>query len=213
MATAAELVREPRRTDRMIDPGRWSAGENAVGTLFARIARVLAGTYPDDPDLLLRPVFVVVDDIDAHLHPATQQRIVPELMRRFPGMHLLASPHSPMVLTTVLPTQIIGLATEAKAGERHHGMPMNRAGRQSAAHRAVDTPDRQRTASGAAEEGDRRRAAARAERRHDRRARPAAAEAGERLEQPRGNAAPPAAAEAAGGTAETNKDDVPAETA
>ena len=72
MATAAELVREPRRTDRMIDPGRWSAGENAVGTLFARIARVLAGTYPDDPDVLLRPVFVVVDDIDAHLHPATQ---------------------------------------------------------------------------------------------------------------------------------------------
>lgn len=44
---------------------------------------------------------VLIDEIDLHLHPEWQQRILPDLMRTFPNIQFIVTTHSPQVLSTV----------------------------------------------------------------------------------------------------------------
>jgi hypothetical protein len=41
---------------------------------------------------------MIIDEIDAHLHPTAQQRIMPILRRHFPRMQIFCSTHSPLML-------------------------------------------------------------------------------------------------------------------
>ncbi len=47
------------------------------------------------------PAVMLVDEIDLHLHPAWQQRVLGDLMRAFPGTQFVVTTHSPQVLSTV----------------------------------------------------------------------------------------------------------------
>ena len=44
---------------------------------------------------------VLIDEIDLHLHPHWQQRILGDLQRTFPNTQFIVTTHSPQVLTTV----------------------------------------------------------------------------------------------------------------
>ncbi|MFZ4701703.1 MAG: AAA family ATPase [Candidatus Methylumidiphilus sp.] len=52
---------------------------------------------------------VLIDEIDLHLHPSWQQRILPDLLRTFPGIQFIVTTHSPQVLTTVTRASIRNL--------------------------------------------------------------------------------------------------------
>lgn len=54
--------------------------------------------YPDSPDPLKEPAIVVVDEIDLHLHPAWQRKLVPFLTERFPNTQFIATAHSPLTV-------------------------------------------------------------------------------------------------------------------
>lgn len=54
--------------------------------------------YPDSPDPLMEPAVVVVDEIDLHLHPAWQRRLIGFLSERFPNTQFIATAHSPLVV-------------------------------------------------------------------------------------------------------------------
>lgn len=43
---------------------------------------------------------VLIDEVDLHLHPAWQQRVLPALVSAFPGIQFVVSTHSPQVLST-----------------------------------------------------------------------------------------------------------------
>lgn len=47
------------------------------------------------------PAIMLVDEIDLHLHPSWQQRVLGDLMRTFPLTQFIVTTHSPQVLTTV----------------------------------------------------------------------------------------------------------------
>lgn len=49
----------------------------------------------------LAPAIMLVDEIDLHLHPSWQQRVLDDLMRAFPHTQFIVTTHSPQVLTTV----------------------------------------------------------------------------------------------------------------
>ncbi len=63
------------------------------------------GWMVSEDDLLVAPMFapaiMLVDEIDLHLHPSWQQRVLDDLMRAFPGTQFIVTTHSPQVLTTV----------------------------------------------------------------------------------------------------------------
>ena len=84
-----------------------SGGYRIVLALAADLARRMAqgNSHMDDP--LQSEAIVLLDEIELHLHPAWQQRILNDLMRTFPNAQFIVSTHSPQVLTTVEPKHII----------------------------------------------------------------------------------------------------------
>jgi predicted ATP-binding protein involved in virulence len=52
------------------------------------------------------PGIVLVDEVDLHLHPSWQQRIVAALTTAFPRVQFILTTHSPQVLSTVQGSQI-----------------------------------------------------------------------------------------------------------
>ncbi len=44
------------------------------------------------------PGIVLIDEIDAHLHPSWQQKIMPILTKRFPNVQFIVSAHSPLLV-------------------------------------------------------------------------------------------------------------------
>lgn len=50
---------------------------------------------------ILAPGVMLIDEIDLHLHPSWQQRVIADLMRTFPNTQFIVTTHSPQVLSTV----------------------------------------------------------------------------------------------------------------
>lgn len=48
----------------------------------------------------------VIDDIDVHLHPRWQSRILGDFRRAFPNVQIIATTHSPYVVASVDPSQV-----------------------------------------------------------------------------------------------------------
>lgn len=89
--------------------GQLSGGYRIVLALAADLARRMAQANPHLADPLDSEAIVLIDEIELHLHPEWQQRILDDLMRTFPNTQFIVSTHSPQVLTTVLPENIIHL--------------------------------------------------------------------------------------------------------
>ena len=89
-----------------------STGRGIVRSLVADLARRMTQGNPHLEDPLQSEAVVLIDEVDLHLHPSWQQRILPDLMRTFPNAQFLVSTHSPQVLTTVDGDHILQLARE-----------------------------------------------------------------------------------------------------
>ena len=59
------------------------------------------------------PAIMLVDEIDVHLHPSWQQRVLGDLMRAFPCTQFIVTSHSPQVLSTV-PMESIRIIKDEK---------------------------------------------------------------------------------------------------
>lgn len=75
-----------------------SQGTLSVLAIFGLIFRFLAQLSGDEASATQQRGIVVVDEIDAHLHPAWQQRIAALLRRHFPNVQFIVSAHSPLLV-------------------------------------------------------------------------------------------------------------------
>lgn len=89
-----------------------SGGQRAVLALAADLAWRMAQGNPHLEDPLTSEAIVLVDEVELHLHPSWQQRILADLRRTFPNAQFIVSTHSPQVLTTVEPKHIVEVARE-----------------------------------------------------------------------------------------------------
>lgn len=55
---------------------------------------------------------VLIDEIDLHLHPSWQRRLIPALRAAFPKLQFIVTTHSPLVLTGVDADEVIRLGFE-----------------------------------------------------------------------------------------------------
>lgn len=90
-----------------------SGGYRIMLALVADLARRMAQGNPHLDDPLEAEAIVLIDEVDLHLHPSWQQRVLPDLMRTFPQAQFIVSTHSPQVLTTVKPEHVVELYREA----------------------------------------------------------------------------------------------------
>jgi hypothetical protein len=86
--------------------GEMSDGYRAAAALLADIVRHLIGTYGlagltektgEGKTAIKRSGVVLIDEIDAHLHPGWQREIGFWLKRHFPNIQFLVTTHSPII--------------------------------------------------------------------------------------------------------------------
>ena len=63
---------------------------------------------------------VLIDEIDLHLHPKWQRRVVPDLRATFPQLQFITTSHSPFIIQSMNPGEIIDLDTNADLGYENH---------------------------------------------------------------------------------------------
>jgi predicted ATP-binding protein involved in virulence len=85
---------------------RLSHGYQGMLALVMDFARRMALANPHLTDPLAGEGICLIDEVDLHLHPDWQQRVIPGLLEVFPGTQFILTTHSPQVLTTVPPQHI-----------------------------------------------------------------------------------------------------------
>jgi predicted ATP-binding protein involved in virulence len=78
-----------------------SQGEKSILALVADIARRLTLLNPASDNPLNGTGIIVIDEIDLHLHPAWQQKIITRLESTFKNLQFIVTTHSPQVCHTI----------------------------------------------------------------------------------------------------------------
>lgn len=73
-----------------------------VGILLQRLNEV----YGNEDDPKSKYALVLMDEIDAHMHPTWQQSLVRRLSEKFTGLQFLATTHSPLIIGGMRPRQL-----------------------------------------------------------------------------------------------------------
>jgi predicted ATP-binding protein involved in virulence len=91
----AQKGSETLRLDQLSD------GERNLVALVGEFARRLVVTHPGVDDPLCAEVIVLLDEVEQHLHPAWQRRVLPSLRQAFPRTQWIVTTHSPHVVSSV----------------------------------------------------------------------------------------------------------------
>lgn len=83
-----------------------SQGTQSIIQWLAHLIIGYAEYYDYPEELEDKPGILIVDEIDAHLHPAWQRRIIPVLTRHFPRLQIFCSTHSPLMLAGLKAGQV-----------------------------------------------------------------------------------------------------------
>ena len=96
-----------------VDVRQLSDGERSALVLIVDIAKRLAQANPqlDDP-LTSAQAVILIDEIDLHLHPQWQRRVVTNLEETFPRCQFIATTHSPQIIGETQPERLILLQAE-----------------------------------------------------------------------------------------------------
>ena len=132
-----------------------SGGEQAFFLLAADLARRLMLESPGMP-IREAPGIVCIDEIELHLHPAWQKKILRTLMDTFPACQFVVTTHSPQVLGGV-EAHHVRLLEPAENGVRIVSQPIATKGRDSnyVLKGVLDTPERDDEVSKLFDEFDR----------------------------------------------------------
>lgn len=75
-----------------------SDGEKCTLALFGDLARRLSLANPTSDNPLTGTGVVLIDEIELHMHPSWQRKILPVLKKCFPNIQFIVTTHSPQVL-------------------------------------------------------------------------------------------------------------------
>jgi predicted ATP-binding protein involved in virulence len=106
-----------------------SDGQRIMLTLVGDLARRAAILNPHLAESALRdtPGVVMVDELDLHLHPKWQRRVIADLKRTFPALQFITTTHSPQLIGEAQPDEITLLdGGKATAPPRSFGIDSSR---------------------------------------------------------------------------------------
>ena len=91
-----------------------SQGTQSIIQWLAHFLIGYAEYYEFPENLAEKPGILIVDEIDAHLHPSWQRRIIPTLTQHFPNLQIFCSTHSPLMLAGLKEGQVQLLRRDEK---------------------------------------------------------------------------------------------------
>jgi predicted ATP-binding protein involved in virulence len=83
-----------------------------VADLLMRLDRI---PWVNDVPVMQRSFLLLLDEIDIHLHPSWQRRVLPLVQRMFPNAQVIASTHSPFVVASAVNACVITLGLRGPA--------------------------------------------------------------------------------------------------
>jgi len=76
------------------------------------LVRRMFERYPKSPNPIREPSIVLVDEIDLHLHPEWQRKIISHLTKYFPNTQFIVTAHSPLVVQSAEKINLVLLDKE-----------------------------------------------------------------------------------------------------
>ncbi|NOQ64172.1 MAG: AAA family ATPase [Methyloprofundus sp.] len=73
-------------------------GYQSIAAWLIDLAKKMFERYPDSDNPLHKPAVVLVDEIDLHLHPEWQRKIIQFLSDQFPQTQFIVTAHSPLIV-------------------------------------------------------------------------------------------------------------------
>jgi energy-coupling factor transporter ATP-binding protein EcfA2 len=99
-----------------VDVENLSDGYRSILSMTFELIRQMAATYgadavfdPDDPSRVIAPGVVLIDEIDAHLHPTWQRRVGVWFREHFPNIQFIVTTHSPIICQAADPGSVYRL--------------------------------------------------------------------------------------------------------
>ena len=77
--------------------GHLSSGTEGTLLWIRWLALKMVHHYVFDEGWASKPAILLIDEIENHLHPTWQRRVLPALLEHFPGLQIFATTHSPFV--------------------------------------------------------------------------------------------------------------------
>ena len=78
--------------------GHLSSGTQGTLLWILWLSLKLVQHYDFEQGWEKKPVILLIDEIENHLHPTWQRRVIPALLEHFPGLQIFATTHSPFVV-------------------------------------------------------------------------------------------------------------------
>ena len=86
--------------------GHLSSGTEGTLLWIRWLALKMVHHYVFDEDWAKKPAILLIDEIENHLHPTWQRRVIPALLEHFPGLQIFATTHSPFVVAGLKAGQV-----------------------------------------------------------------------------------------------------------
>lgn len=83
-----------------------SSGTQGTLLWIRALALKIAHHYDWQEGWEKKPAILLIDEIENHLHPTWQRRVIPALLEHFPGLQIFATTHSPFVVAGLKAGQV-----------------------------------------------------------------------------------------------------------
>lgn len=83
-----------------------SQGTQSIIQWVSHLILGMAEYYDFPVDINTRKAVFIIDEIDAHMHPEWQRRIIPAITKNLPNCQLFVSTHSPLILSGLSEGQV-----------------------------------------------------------------------------------------------------------
>lgn len=120
---SARDVQERARFDIQMGESRVSLPSVAIShgyqSMAAWVSDLIGFALLENPELeTLNDIrgIVLIDEVDAFLHPQWQQHLLPAICKTFPAVQFIVSTHSPLLLSAVHPQCIVRLGFDERTG-------------------------------------------------------------------------------------------------
>ena len=94
--------------------GHASSGTAGVLLWLRWLALKMVHHYDFAEDWARKPAILLIDEVENHLHPTWQRRVIPALLEHFPGLQIFATTHSPFVVAGLKRGQVHLLQRDAE---------------------------------------------------------------------------------------------------
>jgi predicted ATP-binding protein involved in virulence len=94
-----QIIVKPEDADLSLPLQKISQGTFSVIAICCVIHNFLKAIYGNDKDKFTKPAIIIIDELDAHIHPSWQRKLIGILRKYFPGVQFIISAHSPLLIT------------------------------------------------------------------------------------------------------------------